>query len=441
MVSSVDDSSVVRYAHILMAAAAGLLALAVVMTRSAGLSVGGGVVPAAERWHAIGQALGGRHAAFALLAIGAMWVGSRIDVRGVFGFRRRLDDRPMGPRSVAAQAKAAMLNPLWLMVLGSLALVSLTFVPGVGRSVNGSSRWIAVGGFSFQPSELLKWTMIVAIAWWCARRAGVMHRFFHGLLPPLLLLGAGAGMVIVEDLGTGVLIGAVAVGMLLAGGARWWQIALLVPIGVAGVGGLIVTSPYRVKRLLAFLDPWADPQGIGYHPIQSLLAFANGGVTGTGLGNGIRKYHLPEDTTDFLLPIVAEELGLAGVALVIGLLLVILWVGLGIVTRSKDAFSRLLGLGVLLTIGGQALMNIAVVTVVVPTKGIALPLLSAGGTGWCVTGFMLGLVASLDHAATLDHVETQRRDAKMPRRQKERITVGNTFEDEGSATPTSSLAA
>ncbi|MEM1446055.1 MAG: putative peptidoglycan glycosyltransferase FtsW [Planctomycetota bacterium] len=412
-----------RYAHILMAAAVALLALAVVMTRSAGLTVGSGVVPADERWDAIVQSWGGRNAMFALLAVAAMWVGSRVDVRGVFGFRRRLDDRPMGPRSFAQQAKAAMLNPLWLMVLGSLLLVAMTFVPGVGKSVNGSSRWVDIGGFSFQPSELLKWTMIVAIAWWCARRAGVMHRFFHGLVPPLLLIGVGVGMVIVEDLGTGVLIGAVAVAMLLAGGAKWWQVGMLIPIGAAGVIGLIVTSPYRVQRLLAFLDPWADPQGIGYHPIQSLLAFAHGGVTGTGLGNGVRKYHLPEDTTDFLLPIVAEELGLAGVSLVIGLLLVILWVGLGIVTRCKDAFSRLLGLGVLLTIGGQAVMNIAVVTVVVPTKGIALPLLSAGGTGWCVTGFMLGLVASLDNAAALEERAAKRNaaDTETQRRKAERV--------------------
>ncbi|MEM8783947.1 MAG: putative peptidoglycan glycosyltransferase FtsW [Planctomycetota bacterium] len=414
-----------RYAHILMAAAAGLLALAVVMTRSAGLTVGSGVVPADERWDAILRALGGRHALFALMAVAAMWVGSRVDVRGVFGFARRLDERPMGPRSVWDQAKAAMLNPLWLMVLGSLVLVGLTFLPGVGRSVNGSSRWVAIGGFSFQPSELLKWTMIVAIAWWCARRAGVMHRFFHGLLPPLLLIGFGVGMVIVEDLGTGVLIGAVAVAMLMAGGARWWQVAMLIPVGAAGVIGLIVTSPYRVQRLLAFLDPWADPRGIGYHPIQSLLAFAHGGVTGTGLGNGVRKYHLPEDTTDFLFPIVAEELGLPGAALVIALILVILWVGLGIVTRCRDAFSRLLGLGVLLTIGGQAVMNIAVVTVVVPTKGIALPLLSAGGTGWCVTGFMLGLVASLDNAAALEEGAAERaaEEAESRRRRTERVRV------------------
>jgi cell division protein FtsW len=326
-----------------------------------------------------------------------------------------------------------MLNPLWLMVLGSLVLVGLTFVPGVGRSVNGSSRWIAVGGVSFQPSELLKWTMIVALAWWCARRAGVMHRFGHGLLPPLMLMAVGVGMVIVEDLDTGVLIGAVATAMLVAGGARWWQVGLLVPLGVAGVVGLIVTSPYRVQRMLAFLDPWADPQGIGYHPIQSLLAFAHGGVTGTGLGNGVRKYHLPEDTTDFLLPIVAEELGLAGVALVVFLLLVILWVGLGIVTRCRDAFSRLLGLGVLLTIGGQAIMNLAVVTVVVPTKGIALPLLSAGGTGWCVTGFMLGLVASLDNAAALEAKESENsaEDAKPQRRR----------EASGAVTPYAPLSA
>ncbi len=403
----------VRYAHILMAAAGGLLALAVVMIRSAGMSVGGGVVGADQRWTAVGQALGGRHALYAMLAVAAMLLGSRIDVKGMFGFRRQLEKRPMGPRSFVDQFKAALVNPLWLMVLGSLTLVALTFVPGLGKSVNGSSRWLWVGPLSFQPSELMKWTLVLAIAWWCARRAGVMHRFFHGLVPPLLLIGLGAGMVLIEDLGTGVLIGAVALAMLVAGGAKWWQVGLLVPPGVGLVVAAIMTSPYRVKRLLAFLDPWADPQGIGYHPIQSLLAFAHGGVTGTGLGNGVRKYHLPEDTTDFIFPIVAEELGLAGAALVVGLLLVILWVGLAIVTECKDAFSRLVGLGVLLTIGAQAVMNIAVVTVVVPTKGIALPLLSAGGTGWVMTGFMLGLVASLDHAAALENTDGEyRQDAK-----------------------------
>ncbi len=397
----------VRYAHMLMAAAAAMLALGVVMVRSAGMAVGDGVVEPAGRWDAVWQAVGGRHTLYALLAIFAMLLGSRVDVRGMFGFRRKLDARPMGPRSFAVQAKAALVNPLWLMVLGSLALVALTFVPGLGRNVNGSSRWLWVGPLSFQPSELMKWTMVLAIAWWCARRAGVMHRFFHGLVPPLLLIGVGAGMVLLEDLGTGALIGVVALAMLVAGGARWWHVGALIPLGGAAVVAAIVTSPYRVKRLLAFLDPWADPQGIGYHPIQSLLAFAHGGVTGTGLGQGVRKYHLPEDTTDFLFPIVAEELGLAGAALVVGLLLVILWVGLAIVTECKDAFSRLVGLGVLLTIGTQAVINIAVVTVVVPTKGIALPLLSAGGTGWVMTAFMLGLVASLDNAAALENeVET-----------------------------------
>ncbi|MFW6033482.1 MAG: FtsW/RodA/SpoVE family cell cycle protein, partial [Phycisphaeraceae bacterium] len=155
-------------------------------------------------------------------------------------------------------------------------------------------------------------------------------------------------------------------------------------------------------RLTAFRDPWADPAGAGYHAIQSMVTIAQGGLTGRGVGNGIQKFgYVPEDTTDFIFSIVCEELGLAGAGLVVGLYLVILWVGLGIVRDCRDTFARLVGLGVLLTVGLQVTVNVAVVTVVVPTKGIALPLVSSGGTGWVLTAFALGLLASLDNAREL----------------------------------------
>ncbi len=202
----------------------------------------------------------------------------------------------------------------------------------------------------------------------------------------------------IEDLGTAVLIGAVALCMLVAGGGRLWQLALMLPLAVAGIVAAILESPYRVRRLTAFLDPWADARGTGYHPIQSMLAFAQGGVEGAGLGRSVQKYYIPEDTTDFVFPIIAEELGLLGAGLVIGLFLAILWIGLGIARDSDSAFGRLVAIGVLVTVGLQAVINLAVVTVVVPTKGIALPLISAGGTGWVFTAFALGLVASLDNA-------------------------------------------
>ena len=378
-----------RPAHVIMLCAAALLGLGVVMVHSAGMSVTSrqGVSPLAL--------LTDRNSMYALLSLVAMIVASRINIREAFRSR-------------------TWRNPLAWVLFGSLVMVGLTFVPALNRSVNGASRWLYLGprgwGLSFQPSELVKWVMVVAIAWWCARRRGVMHRFFHGLLPPLLLVGLACGMIAIEDLGTAVLIAAVAVCVLIAGGARVWQLLLLMPAGAAGVVGFIIHSPYRLARLTAFLHPWADPNGSGYHPIQSMLAFAQGGLVGVGLGNSIQKHYIPEATSDFLFPIVCEELGLAGAVTVILLYLLILWVGLGIVRDCKDTFARLVGLGALLTLGLQASINIAVVTVVVPTKGIALPLMSAGGTGWVLTAFAVGLVAGLDNAnryeALTEHLET-----------------------------------
>ena len=329
-----------------------------------------------------------RHAVYAALAVTAMLLASRVNVRQLFRSR-------------------GIYNPLFPIVLGALVLTGLTLVPGLGKSVNGASRWLYLGpkslGVSFQPSELVKWVMVLAIAWWCARRRGVMHRPIYGLLPPLMLLGAACGLIIIEDLGTGALIGIVAVCLLIAGGARMWQLGLMVPPAVAVLAWAILSSEYRRNRILAFLDPWADPQGTGYHPIQSMLAIAQGGLPGRGLGNGIQKFgYLPEDTTDFIFAVICEEMGIAGAAVVVALYLMILWIGFGIVRDCKDTFGRLVGLGVVLTVGLQAAINIAVVTVVVPTKGIALPLVSAGGTGWIMTGFALGLVAALDNANYLE---------------------------------------
>lgn len=374
-----------------------LLGIGVVMVHSAGLSVatpapGNPGIEATTFDGEIGpvQLLKpylSKNLIYAVMAVAAMLVGSRVDLHGIFRGR-------------------GWANPVWAAVVLALLLCGLTLVPGLGKNVNGASRWLVVGppgrGISFQPSELVKWTLVVALAWYCARRRGVMHRFWWGLVPGLLLVGLACGLIVIEDLGTAALIGAVSLCILVASGARLWQLGLMLPIAVGGIIAAIIQSPYRVKRLTAFMDPWADSQGTGYHPIQSMLAFAQGGVHGSGLGQSIQKYYIPEDTTDFVFPIIAEELGFGGAVLVVGLFLAILWIGLGIAKDTQDTFGRLVALGVLLTVGLQAVINLAVVTVVVPTKGIALPLISAGGTGWIFTAFALGLVASLDNARTLE---------------------------------------
>ncbi len=358
-----------------------LLGLGVVFVYSAGVSVGGDSHGFTQQMKLL---VLGRHTLYAVIAVGVMILASRVNIRHVLAVR--------GPASPV----------LWVVVL-SLGLVVLTLVPGMGRTVNGSTRWLYLGprswGVSFQPSEFVKWVMVLALAGWCTRRGGVMGRFWHGLAPALVLVGLACGLVMIEDLGTAVLIGVVAVGVLIAGGASVWQIALPLPVAAATVVAAIAQSPYRLARLTAFMDPWADPMGSGYHPIQSMVAIAHGGLWGRGLGNGLQKMgYLPEDTTDFIFAVICEELGLSGAGLIIGLYLVVIIAGLGVISRCGDRFGRLLGLGVIMTLGLQMLINIAVVTVLIPTKGIALPLVSAGGTGWVLTAGALGLVASLDEA-------------------------------------------
>ncbi|MEM9417931.1 MAG: putative peptidoglycan glycosyltransferase FtsW [Planctomycetota bacterium] len=386
-----------RPAHILLTCVLALLGIGVVMVHSAGVSVASADIDANTYDPSITASgilapLLSKNLIYAVMAVGAMLLGSRVDLRGIFSSR-------------------GWWNPVWFAVIISLVLCGMTLMPGVGKSVNGASRWLVIGpagsGISFQPSELMKWTLVVGLAWYCARRRGVMHRFWWGLVPGLLLVGLACSLIVIEDLGTAALIGAVAMCVLIAGGARLWQLALMLPVAVGVIVAAIIHSPYRIKRLTAFMDPWADSQGTGYHPIQSMLAFAQGGVEGSGLGQSVQKYYIPEDTTDFVFPIIAEELGLGGAILVVGLFLTILWVGLGIAKDTPHTFGRLVALGVLLTVGLQAVINIAVVTVVVPTKGIALPLISAGGTGWIFTAFAIGLVASLDNANAMREAEKQ----------------------------------
>ena len=386
----------VRSAHILMACAAALLGLGVVMVHSAGANVSvAGVSGVSGVSGDMGAGPWGmfltRHTAYAAAAVLVMLIASRIDLRGLF-------------------ASKGFLNPLLALVLAAFVLQGLTWVPGVGHEVNGASRWLRLGSITFQPSEMVKWAMVLAVAWWCARRSAVMHKPLSGVLPPVLLIAAGCVLIVKEDLGTAVLVGAVAVALLIAGGVRLWTLVPMAAVSGAGLCYAIMAEPYRVRRLLIFRDPWVDPEGAGYHPIQSQLAFAQGGLPGSGLGNSVQKYFLPEDTTDFIFPVLVEELGIAGAALVIGLFLAILWVGLGIVRDSKDPFSRLVALGVLVTVGAQAVINLAVVTVVVPTKGIALPLVSAGGTGWIMTAVAIGLVAAIDNANHLAE-----RDSRLDR--------------------------
>jgi cell division protein FtsW len=258
--------------------------------------------------------------------------------------------------------------------------------------------------------------MPLVLAWWCIRRGAKMKSFWGGFLPPIAFSAVVAMGIAIEDLGTATLIMLIALIIVVAAGCRWWHAALLAPMALMGFVGLIIVSPYRINRILAYVDPYADSQGIGYHIIQSMGAISGGGLTGRGLGNSVQKFgYLPEGTTDFIYAIICEESGMIGAFLVIALYAFLLWCGWLVIGAVKDRsadgglmmrgaeqesrlspFCQLVGLGILATIGFQALINILVVTGLAPTKGIALPLISRGGTGWMLTCLSLGLIMSMD---------------------------------------------
>lgn len=364
-----------RGGQVLQLVTMALLGLAMVMVQSASVNIGHDL-KLAELFTSL-------PAMYALAATAALLIAGRIDVR----------------RSLVW---TGWKNPIYWLLGLCLMMVVASMVPGIGVEINGARRWLPLGKLTFQPSELVKWVILLALAYWCVTRGSRMRFFVKGLLPALAIVGVACLLIVKEDLGTAALIGLVGVVLLLAGGAKLWHITAVVPLAAGAMVYMIAREPYRMARLTSFMDPWADPKKKGYQAIQSLLAIAQGGVTGRGLGNGIQKFgYLPADNTDFIFAVICEELGLAGAAMVVLMYLTLIWFGLSIVKETRDLFGRLFVLGVTLTVGLQAAINLAVVTVMVPTKGIALPLLSSGGTGWIVTAAAIGLVAGIDRGNQL----------------------------------------
>ncbi len=285
---------------------------------------------------------------------------------------------------------------LWLLLV-TFVLNMLVLVPHVGITRNGARRWLPLGFTQLQPSELAKWAIVIFLAWWLTRRESTVEKFWTGFVPTLIPIGAMCLLIVIQDFGTAALIAICALTMLMAGKVKWWHLALIIPPALGAGLWFIMHKEYRWKRMIAFTDPWANPQKEGYHMIQSLLSFSTGGVTGKGLGNGIQKLgYLPEDTTDFIFAVICEELGLFGALLTVALYLGILYVAWQVVKQhARDDFGRMLAFGIGSMIGLQATINIAVATVSVPTKGLSLPLVSAGGSGLVITCAALGLLYSI----------------------------------------------
>ena len=300
--------------------------------------------------------------------------------------------------------KGTWFQPATILLVIVICLCAAVLV--IGEQRNGARRWLSLGGsamgLGFQPSELAKLAVVVFFGARCAAMGDRIQKFWFGLLPMIMLLGVIAGLVGKEDFGTAALLLSVGFCMLLGAGARLWHIALLSLPALAGAAYLVIAEPYRVQRVMSFLDPYADPQGKGYHQIQSLITIASGGWWGRGLGAGIQKYgYLPEGRTDFIFAVICEELGIVGGCLVIALFAMLVWQGRKAMIRADGEMGRLIALGATLTIGLQAAMNIAVVTVSVPTKGIGLPLVSAGGTGVVFFSVLVGLLVNVARQRTV----------------------------------------
>jgi cell division protein FtsW len=278
-----------------------------------------------------------------------------------------------------------------------VSIMCLAVVLKVGSRAGGAIRWFRLGPLSFQPSELAKFALAVYLASLLARKAEKVKVFSVGFLPPLVVTGVLMGLLLKQpDLGTAVIFGAVALGLLCVAGTRTSYLILAVLVAAPAGWKFIVSTPFRMRRMLAFLDPWAFRRDVGYQITESLISVGSGGVAGLGLGDGRQKlFFLPEAHTDFILSIVGEELGLIGVLFVVLAFSVIVWRGLRAAFRARDVFGCYLAFGITAMFGLQALVNIGVVLGSLPTKGLPLPFISYGGTSLVVSLFMAGVLANI----------------------------------------------
>jgi cell division protein FtsW len=278
-----------------------------------------------------------------------------------------------------------------VVVFAGLCLVLLS------APINGTRRWFGVGGFGVQPSELAKLTLILFTAALLERRMHRVNDLRYALLPIALVTGAVVVLVLLEpDFGTAVSMLMVVALMVFAAGLDWRYFAAVALAGIPTLVAVAVAAPYRMRRFTAFLNPEADPLGDGFQILQSLIAVGTGGMTGTGLMQGVQKlFYLPEPHTDFIYAVIGEELGLLGATLVLVAFLVITWRGLRVALHSPDPFAGFLAIGLTAMVAVQAFINMSVVLALLPTKGIPLPFVSAGGSSLLINLIGMGMLLNL----------------------------------------------
>ena len=323
-----------------------------------------------------------RHIVFFPLACLVMYVISRIDYKR-FDLTDSLSKSPTS----------------YLLILSVVLLIAVLF-PQIGTEVNQARRWLRVpvgsATISFQPSEFAKWMVVFFLVGVCCRYQKHDDLSWRQFLSVCLVIGVVVGLVIAEDFGTAGLISLLSFMIFIIAGVKWRYVLTPLPLAVIGFLVVLFRSPGRMRRILAFLNPEEWAGSVGYQANQSLIAIGSGGLFGKGLGGGISKYdYLPEDTTDFIFAIIGEELGFFGTAAVVGLFIIFVWLGVLVVVRCEDRFGQMLAGSIILTIGIQAAINIGVVTAVLPTKGIPLPFISAGGTSLLLSAAAAGVLLNI----------------------------------------------
>ena len=285
----------------------------------------------------------------------------------------------------------------WPLLVLTFGLLLIVLVPGAGREVGGARRWIDLGFFTIQPSEIAKFAVLVYLASLFKRKHPKVDSLKWVFVPAIVVVGATAALVLAEhDLGSPAVIVAIFLMLLFIAGGRLPHIAAFASLCLVSFGTLVAMNAERRGRILAFLDPWAHSQDDGFHLVQSYIGFGVGGVFGEGLGQGRQKlFYLPAAHTDFVFSVVGEELGLVGTCGIVALYVLFLCLGLRVALRAKDSFGSFLAAGITLMISFQALINIAVVTGLVPTKGLTLPFVSYGGSSLIVSMMSAGVLINI----------------------------------------------
>ena len=273
-----------------------------------------------------------------------------------------------------------------------ILLLVLVFIPGIGIKTLGASRWINLGVFRFQPSELAKLALVLYLATWFVLQKGKINA--QNLSKLGVIVAVMVGLILLQpDLGTAIILMSSSLLLYIVVGGSWLHVLVIVPALILGAFGFISIAPYRLARMTTFLHPFEDIRETGYHMYQALLGIGSGGVFGLGIGQSRQKYaFLPEATTDSIFAIIAEEVGFIGASIMVLLFLLLVWRGFRIAFRAKDAFSRFLAAGITCMIGVQAFMNIGSMVAIIPLTGVVLPLVSYGGSSMIVTLAGIGIL-------------------------------------------------